>query len=232
MQKDTWIRYHRDLALNEPVAVVGSPGLRSIGSLVVDSLVEELNAELVAELYSTHFPLIYQTKPSYASHPGLPGIAGIRVDQRNIDFPKVEFFYHPSPPLIITRGYHANFHGQYEVAEKVLDFYDEIRVRRLIAVAGYGLQGEQICSAATSRSIIEEIREEHGIEAGYEGPFYGFSGLVFGLAKRRGIEALCLFSKTEPRPEEPELPDEEASRMLLKKLAQILKLDTKNRSNP
>ena len=103
MRKKTWIKKIREPTLVNPVAVVGSPGLRSIGSLVIDYLITESNPELMAEMYSTHFPLIYQTVPSYASDPTLPGIGGIKVNAGRIDFPKIQFYYKINPPLIITR---------------------------------------------------------------------------------------------------------------------------------
>jgi proteasome assembly chaperone (PAC2) family protein len=221
---DTWIRYYTKPETTGAVAVAGSPGLRSIGKLVVDSLITKMQPELIAELYSTHFPLIYQTTPSYASHPQLPGVSGVTIASGRVGFPKIQFYFHPSPPLILTQGCHANFAGQYEVAEKVLDFYDEVGVSRLIVVAGYGLRGKDVCCAATSRRIMDDLKEQYGVEAGYEGPFYGFSGLVFGLAKRRGLDAFCLFGRTEPRPDAPESPDDEASAHVLRTLDQILGL--------
>lgn len=206
------------------MAIAGSPGLRSIGKLVIDSLITKMQPELIAELHSTHFPLIYQTKPSYASHPRLPGVSGVKIASGRVGLPKIPFYSHPSPPLILTQGCHANFDGQYEVAEQVLDFYDEVQVKRLIVVAGYGLTGKDVCCAATNRRIMDDLKEQYGVEAGYEGPFYGFSGLVFGLAKLRGLDALCLFGRTEPRPDDPESPDEEASENVLRTLDQILSL--------
>jgi proteasome assembly chaperone (PAC2) family protein len=193
---------------------------------VIDSLVNELKPTLIAEVYSTHFPIVYQTKPAYASHHGLPGIGGINVEVGGINFPKIQFYVHTSPPLIITRGYHANFNGQYEVAEAVLDVLEELRVKRMIVVAGYGAEGEQVCCAATNRKTIDEVAKTYGIEVGYVGPFYGFSGMVFGLAKLREIDALCLFGRTEPVPEDPECPDEEASTNVLNKLTVMLNLPT------
>ena len=206
------------------MAIAGSPGLRSIGKLVIDSLITKMKPELIAELYSIHFPLIYQTTPSYASHPQLPGVSGVKIASGRVGLPKVQFYSHPSSPLILTQGCHANFDGQYAVAEKVLDFYDEVRVRRLIVVAGYGLRGKAVCCAATSQRIMDDLKEQYGVEAGYEGPFYGFSGLVFGLAKLRGLDALCLFGRTEPKPDDPESPDEEASENVLRTLDKILSL--------
>jgi proteasome assembly chaperone (PAC2) family protein len=97
-------------------------------------------------------------------------------------------------------------------------------VRRVIVVAGYGLQGTDVCGAATSPALMEELKERYGVDVGYEGPFYGFSGLVFGLAQRKGLDAVCLFGRTEPTPDFPESPDEAAAHTLLQKLAQLLDL--------
>jgi proteasome assembly chaperone (PAC2) family protein len=224
--EDTWIRQYKRPDITEAIAVAGSPGLRSIGSLVIDSLIKKIKPELIAELYSTHFPLIYQTKPSYVSHPRLPGVGGIKVKSGVAAFPRIQFYFHHSPSMIITRGCHANFNGQYEVAEKVLDFYKDFRVRKLIVTAGYGLKGADVCCAATSSKLMDELKLQYGVEVGYEGAFYGFSGLVFGLAQRKGIDAICLFGRTEPTPDFPESPDEEAANTVLHKLTQILNLTT------
>jgi len=42
--RKAWINYRdtRKRELNDPIAIVGSPGLRSVGKLVVDALVEKL----------------------------------------------------------------------------------------------------------------------------------------------------------------------------------------------
>jgi proteasome assembly chaperone (PAC2) family protein len=222
MEKKTWIESRGESELIEPIAIVGSPGLRSIGKLVMDSLIVKTKATKIADLYSVHMPSIYETKPSYAADPTLPGFGGVIVESGEADFPKVQFYTCASPSLIITKGYHANFEGQYEVATKVLDFLAEKHVKRIIVVAGYGSNEKKICCAATSKELIAEMKEKYGIDIGYKGPFMGFSGLVFGLSKRKGIEALCLFAGTEPREDDLEFPDKEASDRALDKLNKIL----------
>jgi proteasome assembly chaperone (PAC2) family protein len=221
---DTWVRYRHKPSLTSPVAVVGSPGLRSIGSLVVDTLIDTLNLKLTAELYSTHLPLIYQTVPSYASHPRRLGIGGVRVEAGRPDLPRVQFYTTATPPLIVTRGYHPNFKGQYEVAGATLDVLQALGATRVIVVAGYGTQGDDVCCAATDPSLLEELHRRHGLKVGYIGPFYGFSGLVFGLTKARGLEGLSLFARTKPRPKTPESPDEKAAKTLLAVLSPMLHL--------
>jgi len=79
----------------------------------------------------------------------------------------------------------------------VLNFLAENHVKRIIVVAGYGSKDKKICGAATNKELVAELKEKYGIDIGYTGPFISFSGLVFGLSKRIGMEALCLFAGTE-----------------------------------
>ena len=222
MGADIWIEYRRKAELTQPIAVVGSPGLRSIGKLVVEQLVNKMRAELVAELYSTHLPLVYQTKPSYASHYALPGIGGATVNQGRVSLPKVQIYKCSSPSMILAKGYHANFAGQYDVADEIVGFLSKLGVTKIIVAAGYGSKTRKVCCAATNPDLVREMKERFKIEVAYVGPFYGFSGLVFGLAKRKGIDALCLFAGTEPNPEDPESPDPQSSEMILNVLNQML----------
>ena len=222
MENDIWIKRYRTPELQEPVAVVGSPGLRSIGKLVVESIISETKAELIAELYSTHLPSIYETQPSYAAHPALPGFGGVIVESGSLDLPKVQIYACNSPQLIIVKGYHANFSGQYSVAQKVVAFLKEKKVKRTVVIAGYGTKDKKICCAATNQEILQEMKQKFNIDIGYRGPFMGFSGLIFGLAKASGIEGVCLFSGTEPKEDDLEFPDKESSQRALEQLRQIL----------
>lgn len=222
MSRNTWVTFHKRPELKNPVAVVGSPGLRSIGELVIDRLIDRIRPEFFAELHSSFFPVVYHTRPPYAPDPNLPGDGGVIVGRDGVALPRVQFYSSVDPDLIVTRGYHADFKGQYEVAEKVLDVFEEFGVERMIVIAGYGLRGREVCCAATKPEIIGEMKERYGIEPDYEGPFYGFSGLVFGLAKTRGIEAICLFGRTRPEPEDPQKPDEAAAETVMSWLTKIL----------
>ncbi len=223
--EEIWIEHRTLVELIEPVAVVGSPGLRSVGKLAVDNLIAQTKAVLLAELYSTHMPTIYQTTPSYAAHPSLPGMGGAIVEASSPDLPKVQFYYCQNPPLVFARGYHPNFAGQYNVAEKVIEFLSEMQVKRMIVVAGYGSKDKKICCAANSQSLLDEMKQKFDVGLGYKGPFMGFSGLVFGLAQLKNIEALCLFASTEPVEDNLEFPDKEASDRAVEKLKQILAIN-------
>jgi len=222
--EEVWIKRYNASPLRNPVAIVGSPGLRSIGKLAVDSLISQLQATLIAGFYSTHLPSVYDTSPSYAADPTLPGQAGAIVESGRADLPKVQFYSFAEPPVVLVQGYHPNFEGQYVVAQKVVDFLGDLGVERMIVVAGFGSKEKKIVCAANSQKALEEMKTRFEVGIGYKGPFMGFSGLVFGMAKLRGIEAVCLFAGTEPIEENLEFPDPEASSRIVELLNRILGL--------
>ncbi|MCP8323530.1 MAG: PAC2 family protein [Candidatus Methylarchaceae archaeon HK02M2] len=219
----TWIEYTGQRIEKDSIAIVGSPGQRSIGKIAVDYLIKNLRPRLVAELYSPYFPILYETKPSYATHPEFPGQAGINLQGGLPELLKVGFYSLSSPSLLLTKGYHANFNGQYEVAEQVLDFYQKFGVKKIIVLAGYGMEGRDVCCAATDLELIKELKK-YGIDTGYEGPFYGFSGLIFGLCILWNIKGICLFGRTQPNLLNPEYPDPNAARAVLERLRNLLNL--------
>jgi uncharacterized protein len=224
MLDDITIKNVALMELKEPVAVVGSPGLRSIGKLAVDKLIVQTKAEPLADLYSTHLPTIYQTQPSYAADPSLPGIGGAIIEAGNLDLPRVQFYAAREPPMIFARGYHANFEGQFTVAKKTVDLLAEAGVRRMVVIAGFGTTEKKLCVAANTQALLDEMKTKWSLGTGYKGPFMGFSGLVFGFAKLRGIEAVCLFAGTQPVEEDLEYPDMDASDRAVEQLGKILGL--------
>ena len=219
-----WTEYKKQIDLKNPIAVVGSPGLGSIGKLVIDELIKESKAELTTNLYSAHFPAVYHTQPAYLAHFALPGVGGVIVEKQKMDLPKVKF-YSKRPSLVLANGYHSNFTGAYEVAEKVADILKNFGVKRIIITAGFGSKEKKVCCAATSLNLIKEMKEKYKIETEYQGPFYGFSGLVFGAAKRKKIEAISLFAGVEPKLGDPEFLAKDSATMIVDILKQMMSIN-------
>ncbi len=221
MINEIWIESKKQIELKDPIAVVGSPGLGSIGKLVVDELIKESKAELTTNLYSTHFPAVYHTQPAYLAHYALPGDGGVIVEKQKLDLPKVKF-YSKEPSLLLANGYHSNFTGAYEVAEKVVDILKNFGAKRIIITAGFGSKEKKVCCAATSLNLIQEMKEKYNLETDYQGPFYGFSGLVFGASKHKGIEAVSLFAGVEPKIGDPEFLAKDSAKMIVDILKQMI----------
>jgi len=218
----TWTKKVGEVKLSQPVALVGSPGLRSVGLIAVDYLVKKLPCKLFLNLYSGSFPAEYALTPSYIATPGFPGSGGVALRNGVPELPRVEFHSWQNR-VVVIKGYQADFEGQYQVAETIIDHLHRLGTRRVIVLAAHGKGGEGVQCAGTEKRILEEMTK-HGIETGYEGPFFGLSGLILGMAMTKGIEGLALFGLTTPMPEDPEFPDPTATKALLGKVSELLNL--------
>ena len=221
---ETWIVYFSEKPKQDyPTAVASSPGLRSVGKLALDHLIQVLKPKLYAKLYSTHLPAIHGTIPSYAASPLHKGEGGVLVEDI-ARLPAIEFYLYDERGMVLVRGYQPNFHGQYEVAEATLNELKKLGVKTIYVLAGHGRGGKGVDGASTNRDLLKWL-EKLGAPLGYFGPFLGFSGLVFGLAQRHGIDSIALFGRTTPDQDDPEYPDASAARSVLEVLRRALSLE-------
>ena len=219
--KKVWVEY-RDkskIDLKEPIAIVGSSGLRSVGKIVVDELVEKTHPRLFAELYSYGFPSIYYG-PSFL---GVPSGAGAKIAKGNVvQLPSVEFYaLEQNQDIIIIRGYQAyNAPNQYVVADKVTDLFKEYHVKRVISLGAQVIE-EGITGCATDTALLKEMYKS-GIKKTNVDRFIGFSGLVVAVGREKGLKGICLFANTAQNLADPEYPDFNAAKELLEKISEIL----------
>ncbi len=221
--KKAWVEY-RDkskIDLKEPIAIVGSSGLRSVGKIVVDELVEKTHPRLFAELYSYGFPSIYYG-PSYL---GVPSRAGAKIAKGNVvQLPSVEFYaLEQKQDIIITKGYQSyNALNQYVVADKVTDLFKKCHVKKVISLGAQVIE-EGITGCATDTALLKEMHK-FGIEKTNIDRFIGFSGLVVAIGREKGLKGICLFANTTHNLEDPEYPDFYAAKELLEKISEILEI--------
>jgi len=222
--KKVWIDYcdKSKIDLKEPIAIVGSSGLRSVGKIVVDELVEKTHPQLFAELYSYGFPAIYYG-PSYL---GAPSAAGVKIMKANVvQLPSVEFYalkrQKQNQDIIITRGYQSyNALNQYAVADKVTDLFKEFQVKKVISLGAQVIE-EGITSCATDLELLEEMYK-FGIKRTNVDRFIGFSGLVVAIGREKGLKGVCIFANTFQNLANPEYPDFNAAKELLEKVGEIV----------
>ncbi|MFZ2071043.1 MAG: PAC2 family protein [Halobacteriota archaeon] len=218
--KKVWIEYREEIELKEPIAIVGSSGLRSVGKLVVDELVAKLSPQFFAELYSYGFPAIYYG-PSYL---GAPCGTGVRIEKGNVvALPGVRFYAvkNPVQDTIIVQGYQAyNSLNQYAVADKVTDLLTAYRVKEVISLGAQVIE-EGIRCCATDLELLEEMYK-FGVERTNVDRFIGFSGLVVAIGRTKGLKGVALFASTSQIQGDPEYPDFNAVTELLEKVREIL----------
>jgi proteasome assembly chaperone (PAC2) family protein len=229
--KRAWINYRdkRKRELNDPIAIVGSPGLRSVGKIVVDTLVEKSDPQLFAELFSYGFPSIYYG-PSYLC---TPSHVGAQLAKGNVvALPSVKLYIlnnkkqeqAQSRDIVIISGYQAyDALNHYMVAEKLTDLFAELHIKKVISLGAQVIE-EGVRCCATDVELLEEM-SKYGIEKTNVDRFIGFSGLVATIGREKGIKGVCLFANTAQNPVEPEYPDFNAAKGLLEKVGEIVGLE-------
>ncbi|MHC1610337.1 MAG: PAC2 family protein [Candidatus Methanospirareceae archaeon] len=230
MKRRVWINYRntRKLKLKDPIAIVGSPGLRSVGKIVIDTLVEKLHPQLFAELFSYGFPSVYHG-PSYLC---APSRAGVKIAKGSVvELPSVKLYILDNKKegqalgrdFVIVSGYQAHdAFNQYMVADKLTDLFTELRIKEVISLGAQVIEDGIRC-CATDVELLEDMFK-YGIEKTDVDRFIGFSGLVVAIGREKGIKGVCLFAKTTTNSTEPEYPDFNAARGLLEKVGEIVGL--------
>lgn len=197
--------------LKDPILVQGLPGLGLVGKLAVDYIVEELKLPKIAELYSSHLLL-----PQ--------GNAGIFIEiDGTFNLPRYEFYLYKGEEndiIFLAGNTQPVAWGQYEVAEKVLEYFEKMGGKMVIAVCGTTAAGEEsrvFCTADDPETI--EYLKKLGFKVSSSGSVTGACGVLPGLAKIRGFKTFILMGSVQRTYVDPE-----AAREVVKALVEILKI--------
>jgi uncharacterized protein (TIGR00162 family) len=197
---------------NRPVIIEGLPGLGSLGMIVTSYLIKQSKAKRIAVLHSPHFPY-------YAL-----------VDGRGVArLPRNEFYYCKSKDgnkeiVMITGDCQPQSPaGQYEVAEKIVEYAVKHSARLVITVGGYSsseTDRPKVVGAATSGKLSTELTKLGVVINKLGIPVVGVAGLILPLAESRGLDAVCLLGETVGY-----VPDPKAAKSVLTVLSQMLDLE-------
>jgi len=208
--KETAIIEKEKVELKRPVLIEGLPGLGLVGKIATEYLVKQLKATRIAELYSPHFAyyVLVNSKGS-------------------VRLLRCEFYCWKndtgeSDLILLTGDSQAQtIEGQYEVADAILGFASKMNVEAIMTIGGYRKEGEeepQTLVSATSQKVLDKALEAGAKESPPGSPIVGTAGLLLGLAKIKGADALCFLVETPGY-----LPDPKAAKSVLKVLMKMLK---------
>jgi len=194
------------------VLIEGLPGLGLVGKIASEYLIKQLNARKVAEVYSPHFAH-YVTVDSEGS----------------LRLLRLEFYYWSNSKgncdLILLTGdcQPQTIEGQYEVADAIFDYAIRNNVDLIITLGGYQKEVREepkIFASATNRELLERAMKLGAKSSPSGSPVIGAAGILVGLARFKGIDALCLLAETYGH-----RPDPRASKSLLNLLAEMLQFN-------
>jgi len=209
--KKTTIEEQKEVELKNPILIEGFPGLGMVGSIATKYLVKQLKAEKIATMYSPHFPyhVIVNEKG------GVRLLRGEFYVWRNEETKNdLIFLMGDSQPQTIE--------GQFEVANAILDFAEEKKVKTIITIGGYRNEFEgspKIVAISTTPKLYEQAKKAKASPSEAGTPIVGTAGLLLGLAKFRKLDALCLLGETKGY-----LPDPKTAKSIIEVLGKLLEI--------
>lgn len=205
--------------VQNPTFVEGLFGVGHVGFLAANHLIEELNLDKVADVYSPHFAEPFSPKDT-------PGV--VYTEEGVAELHKNELFWSPDDNLFVYRGLYQGDYCEfyYRHANRVIDLCEEVGVKEVFTLGGLGT-GEEI-EEPEARAVITspDMKREIGqfakvLEGKPNHPAVtGLSGLLIGLAFRNGMRGISLLGETHGA-----FPDPRAAKAVLETLCQIKGID-------
>lgn len=219
------IRFDKEPPLEEPVLIAGWPGIGNVGIMAVDSLRRMVKAEQFAEIEPWDF--FY------------PSAVSIRDGElKDLGFPANRFYFKRvnQKDLILFIGEEQLGKGKenYEMANLVLDVAVHFGCKRVYTAAAAVTQVHHtlkpmVWAVPNSKELIGEVKRYDNVilmsaieEKGRQGNITGLNGLLVGVAKKRGLEGICLLGEIPLYISQLPISYPKASKSILEVLADSL----------
>ncbi|MDY6917382.1 MAG: PAC2 family protein [Chloroflexota bacterium] len=229
------LRLYKEPDLGEVEMVASWPGMGNVGVIAVDTLRGQVHAEELGEIepYDLFFPRKAVIK------------AGILEE---LEFPVNKFYYRKlgdkglilflaeEQPAAAGRMYAEGAKG-YQMANMVLDVAARFGCRRVYTsgaaiASSHHLQRPRVWAATSALGLNKEVRryentvlmsEIEGLEE--QGNITGLNGLLLGLAKKRGLESICLMGEIPDYLSRAPFPYPRAAKSVLEVLSRLLGIE-------
>jgi uncharacterized protein (TIGR00162 family) len=198
--------------LEEPIFIEGLPGLGNIGSIAANHIIESTDAKVFAELYAPYFPDYVVVNPDGTCRP-----------------PRYQFYVAKTEKnhyIVLTGDSQPHIEdslAHYDLCDEILNFAEKHGSKFIVTMGGVSTPkpGNEVYIAATSEKLTQKYLDK-GVQIYSEGRIMGATGLLLGLAKKRGWKGICLLGATSGFGAERGV-----AFTLYKLLTEILEADTK-----
>lgn len=196
------------MKFKNPVVVEGLPGIGLVGKITAKHLAKELKATRIAEIYSPHFP-----------HQVIMKKNGTIRMLRNVVFG----YKKGKKEIIIIMGdvQAVSSEAQFEVTNKMLDYFESLNAKEIITLGGYGkgthVEKSRVLGSVTHKKLITKYKKKGVIFGESKGTIIGAAGMLLGVGKLRNFHGVCLMSETHGA-----YVDHNAAKELLRVLSKVL----------
>ena len=200
------IKFYGEPGLEKPIMFVGWPGIGNIGIMAVNILRDVLKAEEFGRIESWDF--FYPKRVSIRD--------GLLED---LEFPSNKFYYRRLEKKDVlffigeeqpTEGgrLYASGEKAYRMANLIVDVGLKLGCQRIctsgacVSLTHHQMK-PRVCAVVSSENLIEELRNypntilisKTGGRREGEGTITGLNGLLLAVAKKRGLESMCLMGE-------------------------------------
>lgn len=176
--------------LNSPNMVAAWPGIANVASIAVSYLKKGLEFKDLGELNAAHFfdPIGITARDNVVEAP---------------QFPQSRFYYWKNSPgksdLILLIGDDQPAVKAYDLANCVLDMATRFKVNRIYTCAAaitrmHHTEMPKAWGVATDIRLTAEL-QKYGLMQRGNLKIGGLNGLLLGVAKERGLDAMCLLGE-------------------------------------
>lgn len=218
--------------LHRPDMLIAWPGIGNVGLIAIDSLRGMLNAEEFGEIEPWDF--FY------------PRVVSIKNGELvGLEFPRNKFYFKRTAQRDLTffigeeqptegRGAYAEGGKAYQMANLVLDVASKFGCQRVYtsgaAVAPiHHTMRSRVWVVPNRQELLDEVKGYENailmsdIEGrGEEGSITGLNGLLLGVAKKRGLEGICIMGEVPIYLQGLPIPYPKASKSVLEVLTKNL----------
>ena len=172
--------------LKEPIFVEGLRGLGNVGMIAARHLIESTGAKVFAELYAPYFPDYVAVKRDGTCRPPRYRFYAAKTEKNDY--------------IILTGDSQPSLEdtvAHYDLCDEILDFAENYGSKFIVTMGGVVTTkpGNDVYISATSDKLAQK-HVNKGTQIYGEGRIIGATGLLLGLAKRRGWKGICLLGAT------------------------------------
>ena len=229
------IRFYREPRLEKPDMIASWPGIGNVGIIAVDTLRNQVGAEELAEIepWDFFYPSKVVIKAGVLEDMTFPGS---RFYFRRLGNKDLIVFIGEEQPSDGTRMY-AEGRKAYQIGNLVLDVAERFGCQRIytsgaaVALSHHELK-PRVWAVTSREELNRQVKSyENTILMGEvegmseRGSITGLNGLLLGLAKKRGFDALCLMGEVPDYLSGAPFPYPRASKSVLEVLARLLGIE-------
>jgi len=172
--------------LKEPIFVEGLRGLGDVGMIAARHLIESTGAKVFAELYAPYFQDYVTVNKDGTCRPPRYRFYAAKTEKNHY--------------IILTGDMQPSIEdtlAHYDLCDEILNFAEKYGSKFIVTMGGVVTTkpGNDVYISATSEKLAQKHLNK-GTQIYGEGRIIGATGLLLGLAKRRGWKGICLLGAT------------------------------------